>query len=100
MKLRYFLTLLFTVGVIWYGMYITGVENEMLASCSNETQAIVIDKYSQRKKGYTIKYKYSVNGEKFSTSESILDSQIDSFDVGSTIFIKYSCEDHNVSSIK
>lgn len=91
--------LCFTVGLIWYGMYITVQENDMLTSCSYETKAIVIDKYSLRKKGYTVKYRYTVNGKNFSTSESINSSQKDSFAIGSTISISYSCEDHNVSSI-
>ena len=91
--------LLAVVGLIWYGFYSSKKERIMLESCSQKSVAVVVNIYKPRKKGYTIKYNYIVNGEKYSSSESIRRSQKDSFFVGDTILINYSCEDFNVSSI-
>ena len=99
MKLKYLLMLFFVIGLIGYGFYISKKENDLLKSCSLESEAIVVDKYRVRKKGCTIKYEYKVEGEKYSTSETIKDSQKDFFSIGDTILIKYSCENYDVSSI-
>jgi hypothetical protein len=99
MKLKYLLLLFFVIGLIGYGFYISKKENDLLKSCSFKSEAIVVDKYRLRKKGYTIKYQYKVKGERYSTSETIKDSLKDFFSIGDTILIKYSCKDYNVSSI-
>lgn len=91
--------LFFVVGLIWYGFYISKEENDLLASCSHRSNAVVVDYYRLRKKGYTVKYNYFVSGEKYSTSETIKDSQKDFYSIGDTIEIQYSCKDYNVSSI-
>ncbi len=99
MRIKNLLNFSFVIGVISYGFYLSKKETALLRSCSRESKAIVIDKYRVRKKGYRLRYNYMVNGIKYSTTEVIRREQRDSFAVGDTILIKYSCEDNNVSSI-
>jgi len=75
-------------------------EKKLLNSCSEKTTAIIVDKHSRSNRGYFMIYRYEVDGIKYESSSSLSGKEIDSLQEGHTIKIRYSCNDHSVSSFK
>ncbi|MEM6321002.1 MAG: hypothetical protein AAF960_25275 [Bacteroidota bacterium] len=98
MKLKNWIQLFALVGIIAFGFYESNKHKTMLSSCSKNTRAIIIDRYTIKSRGYFIKYKYQVNGKEYESSESLKgDLEIETFEKGITIDIEYSCEDPDFS---
>ncbi|MEM6321003.1 MAG: hypothetical protein AAF960_25280 [Bacteroidota bacterium] len=98
MKLKNWIQLFALIGLIGRGFYGSFKKKRMLKSCSKETKATIVDKYTKKSRGYFIKYKYQVDGKEYESSESLKgDLEIETFQEGSTIEIEYSCEDPDFS---
>ena len=91
--------LLFLIGILGFGFYISKKHIKMLEECSKESIAIVLSKYNKPKKNNTLKYSYLVQGKTYITNESIDDEYFNYFEIGDSILILYSCEDPNVSTL-
>lgn len=97
MRPGYWAILVFLLLSIGLGFYFTISERKKLDKCSKESEAVIINKYRIRKKGYTIKYRYKIAGVNYQTSESIDNEEVSYFNLGDTIVINYSCKEPNIS---
>ena len=98
MKTKHWIQLLLFLSIISLGVFAALYEKSKLTDCYQHSKAIIINKDRRIKRGYFIKYQYSVKGKVYTTSESLDKEKEDNVFVGDTINIIVSCSDNNVSS--
>jgi len=100
MKLSNWLQLALLILLIGIGLLTTIRDKKLLEECSITANATVIDKYKERKKGYSIKYRYKIENKFYTTSEALTKKiEVDSLFIGNTITINVSCENHDISKM-
>lgn len=101
MKLVNWIQLFLLVFLILLGISAAIYDKMQLSKCRKEGKAIIVSKNKRKGRGHVMKYKYQVDENRFTTSESIKKKvEVQTFNVGDTIDITYSCSDPNVSKFK
>ncbi len=85
------------IGVFIAGVLLVRSRQKKLNACSEEITARIIDTYEKKGRSY-IKYKYSIEGKSYTTSESLKSKFVASqLSIGDSITVKVSCDDFNIS---
>lgn len=76
-------------------------EHSFLDECAKDGKAVIVDKYSIRKRGDFMVYRYRVEEEEYTVHESIFhDFEVKAFQVGDTIDIRIACSKPSISRYK
>ncbi len=100
MKIKNWIQLFLFLSIISIGVFAGLSKKSKLTDCQQNGKAIIISKDKRKKRGYYIKYQYSIKGKVYTTSESLDREKDDDLFVGDTIDIVVSCSDNNISSFK
>lgn len=85
---------------IFYRYWLLNLQKRALNDCFTITNAVVVEKYKQKKRGTYIQYKYVVDGkEYFSTENSSIKKGTDKIYLGDTMRVKISCSNPDISEI-
>lgn len=101
MKAKNWIQLVLLIFLLSSGAIISLREKWLLEKCSYEEMALVIKKYKKKKSGYSVRYKYEVNGEYY-YSNDLLIGEVDVIEyigAGQKIPIQISCSTPSVSTI-
>ncbi len=86
-------------SLIAFGIISSKNDKRLLSDCSKVTSAVVIDKYRIRSRGHFIRYSFIVNDKEYNRSKSLKKKdEVEFFNIGDTIEIRYSCKTPKVST--
>lgn len=88
------------VSLILLGVFAAIYDNSKLTECNLNGKAVIVDKSKRKSRGYFIKYQYEIEGNTYTSSESLDKEEELIFKMGDTIDIAISCGDFNVSRYK
>ncbi|WP_299133196.1 hypothetical protein [uncultured Tenacibaculum sp.] len=90
--------LMICIGLASFGYYLGSEEKRQLEKSHLHTIGTIIKKYRIPKRGYRIRYRYSINGSSYEENQD-LTIKVDLVKLGDKFKVKYSDEDHSVSEL-